>query len=97
MNDISLLDEFFVDALGGLVSVVGDNIEISIKLTAKAPFNGIKIKKTYGKAWHRLNDENYRITLPHLASGTRKDFVFELSLPKFEAEIGDNQRVSSIV
>ena len=32
VNDISLLDEFFVDALGGLVSVVGENIEISVKL-----------------------------------------------------------------
>jgi len=51
VNDISLLDEFFVDALGGLVSVVGENIEISIKLAAQAPFNGLKISKTYGKMW----------------------------------------------
>jgi len=28
MKDISLLGDFFMDALGGLVSVVGKNIEI---------------------------------------------------------------------
>jgi len=56
VNDISLLDEFFVDALGGLVSVVGENIEVIVQLIALPPFDGIKISRTYGKIWNKVND-----------------------------------------
>jgi len=50
------LDEFFVDALGGLVSVVGENIEVIVQLIALPPFDGIKISRTYGKIWNKVND-----------------------------------------
>lgn len=30
VQNISLLDEFFVDALGGLLSIVGEQLEINI-------------------------------------------------------------------
>jgi len=34
VHDCSLLDEFFIDAFGGLVSVASEDIEISLKLVA---------------------------------------------------------------
>ena len=41
MPDLNKIDECFVEALGGLVSVVGNNMELSVK-----PINGGNTKIT---------------------------------------------------
>ncbi|CAD8129944.1 unnamed protein product [Paramecium sonneborni] len=91
VQDTSLLDEFFVDAFGGLISVVGKELKINVTLKSSKPFQDIKMYKTYGKMWE-YNQNSYQITLPQLTQGSRKDFVFILELPKFIMKIKDNQR-----
>ncbi|CAD8066226.1 unnamed protein product [Paramecium sonneborni] len=96
VQDVTLLDEFFADALGGLISVVGENLEINISSSAPAPYQNIQISKTYGNMWKKKGNQ-YQITQPQLASGSRKDYVFELLLPQFEAKIEDSQRNVKVI
>ncbi|CAD8069764.1 unnamed protein product [Paramecium sonneborni] len=91
VQEISLLDEFFVDALGELISVVGEQISIQLQYVSQSPFQDIKISKTFGTMWN-LKDNKYEIHLPQIACGTRKDYVFELELPKTNCQFNDNQR-----
>ena len=48
---MALLDEFFADALGGLISVAYKELDIIITSSAPAPYQGIQISKTYGNMW----------------------------------------------
>ncbi|CAD8066229.1 unnamed protein product [Paramecium sonneborni] len=96
VQDVTLLDEFFADALGGLISVVGENLEINISSSAPAPYQNIQISKTYGNMWNKKGNQ-YQITQPQLATGSRKDYVFELLLPQFEAKIEDSQRNVKVI
>ncbi|CAD8102844.1 unnamed protein product [Paramecium sonneborni] len=91
VQEISLLDEFFADALGGLISVIADQIEIEILSKPNNSFLDISISKTYGSMWQK-NGKVYNIQLPQFSLGQRKDFVFQLKLPKFEKRIEDYQR-----
>ncbi|CAD8090884.1 unnamed protein product [Paramecium sonneborni] len=80
VQEIDLLDEFFADAFGGLITVIGEQLEIKASIQSTSPFENVSISKTYGKMWQKI-DKDYIIKLPHIVSGTRKDFVFELCWP----------------
>ena len=85
IKDVTLLDEFFADALGGLVSAIGENLEIQVKCAPKNPFDNISIERTFGDMWTQIDKNRYyTITLPQIAAGAKKDYVFEIILPKFE-------------
>ncbi|CAD8085136.1 unnamed protein product [Paramecium primaurelia] len=94
VQDITLLDEFFVDALGGLISVIGEEVKIQVLSNPDQPYQDIKISKTYGNMW-KQNNQSYEIDFPQLISGTRKDFVFEIQIPQFMNNI-NNQQVKII-
>ncbi|CAK70409.1 unnamed protein product (macronuclear) [Paramecium tetraurelia] len=96
VQNISLLDEFFVDALGGLKSVVGEKLQIKVNLNLPKILNGLNIAKTHGDMWINKGD-HYEINLPILIQGSRKDFVFELELPQLIAQIQDNERNALIM
>ncbi|CAD8200820.1 unnamed protein product [Paramecium octaurelia] len=96
VQNISLLDEFFVDALGGLKSVVGEKLKMKVNLKHPEILNGLNISKTHGNKWINKGDY-YEINLPVLIQGSRKDFVFELELPKLIAQIQDNERNALIM
>ncbi|CAD8154004.1 unnamed protein product [Paramecium pentaurelia] len=91
VQDVTLLDEFFADALGGLISVVGEQLEITITSQAPPPYQNIQISKTYGNMWQKKGNQYY-ITQPQFSSGSRKDYVFELALPKFSGRVQDFSR-----
>ncbi|CAD8103460.1 unnamed protein product [Paramecium primaurelia] len=91
VQNVTLLDEFFADALGGLISVVGEQLEITITSQAPPPYQNIQISKTYGNMWQKKGNQYY-ITQPQFSSGSRKDFVFELALPKFSGRVQDFSR-----
>lgn len=57
MRDEELLDEFFVNALGGLITVVADSVEIQVQTVAKYPFDKVMIKKTYGSMWESIDEQ----------------------------------------
>ncbi|CAD8147050.1 unnamed protein product [Paramecium pentaurelia] len=98
IENLKLLDEFFADALGRLSSALAENIQIEIKCAPQAPYQDIKIQKTYGDMWKLIQqDRSYEINLPQIASDSRKDFVFEIVLPPFTKQILDEQRVPQVV
>ncbi|CAD8123001.1 unnamed protein product [Paramecium sonneborni] len=96
VQNINLLDEFFVEAFGGLKSVVGEKLQITVTLQPQTILKDLKIFKTYGNMW--TNKGNYyEIDLPILIQGSRKDFVFELELPRTDTKIQDDQRNPQII
>lgn len=63
MRDVELLDEFFVNALGGLITVVADTVEIQLEAVAKYPFEKLMINKTYGPMWEKFNEHTKLIKI----------------------------------
>ncbi|CAK66071.1 unnamed protein product (macronuclear) [Paramecium tetraurelia] len=96
VKDITLLDEFFAHALGGIVSVIAEQIQISLSLTLTKPLQDVQISKTYGNMWKK-REHAYEINIPQLASGTRKDFVFEIQIPYIYSKIQDQERVVKVL
>jgi hypothetical protein len=74
---LDTVDEAFVNALGALFSVVAEKVRVLVQETAKGPFAGVKIAKTYGPMWKKT-ERGYEIELSQLISDVSKDFVFEL-------------------
>lgn len=83
--DLTNIDECFVEALGGLISVVANNVQISVQ-----PHNSgsTKIRKAYGDKWQYDSwNKVHTLYQPHLLSGVRKDFVFEMDVPSFSQKL----------
>ncbi|KAL4464389.1 hypothetical protein ABPG73_017868 [Tetrahymena malaccensis] len=84
------IDEYFTDALGGLFSVVAQDINISIEMNTqnqifKKFFKKSYISKTYGSMWKTVNqNQKYAIKINQIFSGISKDFIFEITIPKSE-------------
>ncbi|CAD8145074.1 unnamed protein product [Paramecium pentaurelia] len=79
VNNISLLDEFFVDALGALTSMVVTDIQITLQNQTQNPYDAITISKFYGQ--EKQNNQIIKLKIPYLAEGQRRDFVFKLNIP----------------
>lgn len=75
---------FFVDALGGLFSVMGQNVLIKVRTAQENLLLQPKIIRNYGDMWHLLTDKEtnggweYCVKLSHLLHGVSKDFLCEL-------------------
>ncbi|EAR80639.2 von willebrand factor type A domain protein (macronuclear) [Tetrahymena thermophila SB210] len=84
------VDEFFIDALGGLFSVVAQDLTIKIEINRQNElfqkfFKNSYISKTYGHMWKIINqNQELRININQIFSGVSKDFIFELTVPKSE-------------
>lgn len=75
------------------MSIVASDISIYFSLVAKDLAKDISIKKTYGKIT-KMSEKlgEYQIKLSSIASEVTKDFVFELDIPKINANVGDFER-----
>ena len=56
IGDIQRIDECFMDALGGLFSVVSNNVQVQIKV--KDCLN-VQVGKTYGDAWKKISESEF--------------------------------------
>ncbi|EAR89934.1 von willebrand factor type A (VWA) domain was originally protein (macronuclear) [Tetrahymena thermophila SB210] len=103
VEKINQVDEFFVDALGGLFSVVAQEIVIDVELSLhsqyKKFFQNATVSKTYGDMWSVIKkDTSYRIQINQLLSGVSKDFIFEITFPANKVEkLEDFERNAEIV
>ncbi|KAL4437706.1 hypothetical protein ABPG74_012381 [Tetrahymena malaccensis] len=103
VEKINQVDEFFVDALGGLFSVVAQEIIIDVELLLhsqyKKFFQNANVSKTYGDMWSVIKkDTSYRIQINQLLSGVSKDFIFEITIPANKVEkLEDFERNAEIV
>ena len=89
VNQLETLDIAFCNALGGIISLAAKDVEIKLANVAKKTTEGIKIEKTYGNMWKKIDENQYSISISQLMSGISKDFVFQLSIPSINAEAGD--------
>ena len=92
IKELATLDEAFCNALGGIISLVANEITIKISNIAKNLMEGVRILKVYGDSWQKLNDKEYKINISQMMSGISKDFVFELFIPNINTEVGDIDR-----
>merc|ERR1712232_799925 len=75
VEDVDSIRSTFAGAVGGLVSVAAQRIELNLKChcalkTVHTPF---QVK--------RVSDKHMTVTIPDMLSGERRDILVELSLP----------------
>ena len=92
IKELATLDEAFCNALGGIISLVANEVTVRVRLIAKDMVGGTAISKVYGDKWEKANEREYTIRLTQLMSGVSKDFVFELTFPAIAGEVGDAAR-----
>lgn len=93
IQKLSILDEAFSHALGGLISVVGNQINLNLKKMGGNLASGIKISKFYeGPNVKMINKDEYQIQISQLRSGITKNFVFELSIPQYGGDVREDEK-----
>lgn len=97
IKELATLDEAFSNALGGVISLVATDVVIKLNNISKNIVEGVKIKRTYGEMWERVNEKEYKIKILQLMSGISKDYVFEIQIPKINTEVGDLDRDHDIL
>lgn len=97
IKELATLDEAFCNALGGIISLVANEMTIKIANCAKDLVEGVAISRTFGPMWELVSAKEYRIKISQLMSGISKDFVFELSIPNINTEVGDLNRDHDVV
>ena len=99
IKELATLDEAFCNALGGIISLVASEVIVKLNNIAAGLVAGITIQKVYGneKIWKKINAKEYQIQLTQMMSGISKDYVFELSIPAINAEVGDVDRDHNII
>lgn len=97
IKELATLDEAFCNALGGIISLVANEITIKVSNIAKNLVEGIRITKVYGDSWQKITDKEYKIKISQLMSGISKDFVFELMIPNINTEVGDIDREHPVI
>ena len=93
VEKLETVDECFVHAIGGLMSVVGQDTTITIQPVKSEIFPNIHIKKAFGGAelWKVL-DGTYSTGISQVSSGRSKNYVLELAIPKFTKSLTDQQK-----
>jgi len=81
VKDLELVSDNFVDCLGGLSSVIGQNAQIKIKLRSQDVFPEIRFKRTFGAMWSGEKETERVINFGNITKGCAKDFIFEITLP----------------
>ncbi len=92
IKELSTLDEAFCNALGGIISLVASEVVVHVRCIAQGIVGGIRISRVYGDKWKQIKEGEYSIKLTQLMSEISKDYVFELTIPKIEGEVGDLDR-----
>lgn len=55
IKELATLDEAFSNALGGVISLVATDVVIKLNNISKNIVEGVKIKRTYGEMWEKVN------------------------------------------
>ena len=99
VEKLDTVDEMFIDALGGLFSVIAQNVNIQVGVNkSNKTFADVNIQETYGEFWKYEEKKNiYNINVLQLISGVSKDFLLELEIPPIKAKLMDNERNTSLL
>ena len=88
VEDYKKVGEFFISVLGGCVSIISKNSELSMKLLNK----DCKIVKLFGKDnlySYDLKDDFFKNKMLQFITGKEYTFVFELKLDESKVKPGD--------
>jgi len=78
------ISDTFAECLGGLVSIIGQNLKVQVQA-----LNNVEINRCLSKGYTVKVDipkKKHTISLKDLQSEESRDFVFELKVPQIEAE-----------
>lgn len=93
IDKLETLDEAFANCLGGLFSVIAEEINITIRSRLRGLFADIKIVKAYGDiTLYDKNKDEYNVKLSQFLSGISKNFVLEMNIPASTGRVGDLER-----
>lgn len=93
IEKLDLVDEFFVNALGGLLSVIGEKFSLKISANNEPPFSDLRISKVFGSQWkYNEEEKNYAFHMNQLWLGVAKELILELNIPPIKKKIGDLER-----
>ena len=93
IEKLDLVDEFFVNALGGLLSVIGENFTLKLSTNNQPPFSDLRVSKTYGSQWKfDENVKEYNFHMNQLWLGITKELMVELNIPPIKKKVGDLER-----
>jgi len=93
IENTEMIADVFAQCLGGLVSIVAQEIEIRFKI-----INNVKINKCLSDAYKMQvikPNEEYIIHISDIQSEERRDLIWDLQLPKLK-EMDDNFNVVEI-
>lgn len=102
IQELEQINECFVNAFGGLLSIVGREALLQVKLEKDGhkikELSDLKWHKTYGDFWKLQPNTNiYEIYIQNLINGMKRDYVFDIQIPRITSNINDNQRDEILV
>ena len=88
------LEECFVDCVGGLISVVAEDVKLQIKAEPSEIFPDVKIVKCYGRDQWIENEAGkvYSIEFEQIISGKQNDYVLLVEIPPTTRSLLDQEK-----
>lgn len=68
IKELSTLDEAFCNALGGIISLVANEVTVHVRCIAAGMVEGVRISKVYGDKWEKIKEGEYRVKITQLMS-----------------------------
>lgn len=92
VNDISKVEECFLDCLGMVTSVLGQNVKATITLTSSPVWPEIRFMKTFGNYWTHKSEVEKEIKLSSFYAGISKNFIAQIELDPVPAALRNQAR-----
>jgi len=93
VDDIIRIQDFFIDAISLLFSMIMKNIEILVNVCNEKTLPELEIIKTYGEMWRTRHKNNGRTIWSHFFSnGMTKDYICELNISKMPKGLSANEK-----
>ena len=97
IQNLDKINDCFVNAFGGLLSIVGREALLTVKLEKAGntlhELSDMKWLKAYGDFWnYNPNTNNYEINIQNLMNGMKRDYVIDIQIPRITSKIPENQK-----
>ena len=92
INDLSRVDEAFVDCLALLTSVIGGRARATVRLIPTPLFKEISFKNCFGISWQGDMDTSRELDIGNVYIGMEKSFVAEIELQADSKFLDSNKR-----
>lgn len=92
------VDEFFVAALGGLASCIGENLIIKVNAKTNPILSDLRISRVYGDSWeYDETTKTHTFKMKNLMMGITRELVVELNIPPSKKIVDDINRNKELV